>query len=79
MAGLMAMIIAPPTACRARKMTRNNRVGAAPHRAELMVKIEESQHPEEFLAHHIHQSAQGQKEAGNNDEISNDDPFHHAA
>ena len=42
-------------------------------------KDEESQHPEEFLPHHIHQSAQGQQEAGNNDEISNDDPFHHAA
>ena len=41
-------------------------------------KNEESQHPEEFLPHHIQQSAQGQQEAGNNDEIGNDDPFHHA-
>ena len=78
MAGLMAMIIAPPTPCSARKMTRMQQGRSRPAESGAEGKDDESQHPEEFLPHHIQQSAQDQQEAGNDDEVGDDDPFHHA-
>ena len=54
-------------------------VGAAPQSARTAGKNKQPQHPDQFLAHHIQQPAQGQQQAGNHHEIGNNNPFHHAA
>ena len=79
MAGLMAMIDRAPHRLQGAKNDEEQESRSRPAKGGTGGKNEESQHPEEFLPHHIHQAAQGQQEAGNNDEIGNDDPFHHAA